>query len=201
MKFILGKKIEMSQAYDETGAVVPVTLVSAGPCVVVEVLTAEKTGYTAVKIGLGAAKRVNKPRAGELKELGKFQYLREFRVDDVSAFNRGDTVLASTFAKGDVVDVISKGKGRGFQGVVRRHGFAGSPASHGHKDQLRMPGSIGSKRIGPVQKGKRMAGHMGDAPVTVKNLKIVDIDAAKNLLYIKGAIPGARGGLIKIVSK
>jgi large subunit ribosomal protein L3 len=200
MKFILGRKLEMTQQFREDGTVVPVTLVLAEPCVVTQVKSAETDGYVAVQIGCEEGKNVSKPEAGHLKELGTLRTLREFRVP-TTELKRGDKVEVSVFAPGEKVDVIGISKGRGFQGVVRRHHFGGSPASHGHKDQLRMPGSIGSRRQGPVAKGKRMAGHMGSDRVTVKNLEIVSVDPQKNVLAIKGAVPGARGGILLIQTR
>lgn len=196
MKFILGEKLHMTQTFRDDGTLVPATVVKAGPCTVVKVKSAGKDRVAAVQFGYGAAKRLRKPQAGEWAGLSPMRFLREVQGD--FPMTRGDTWNASVFAPGDTVDVIGTSKGKGFQGVVKRHGFAGSPASHGHKDQLRMPGSIGSKRQGPVQKGKRMAGHMGDARVTVKNLEIVKVDPEQGLLYLKGAVPGARGGLVFI---
>lgn len=200
MKFLFGRKIEMSQIFQENGTVVPVTLILAEPCVVTQVKTPEKDGYAAVQIGSGEARHLKKPQAGHLKELGALSTMREFRVKETT-LKRGDTLNVSQFEPGDVVDVIGHSKGHGFQGVVKRHGFHGSPASHGHKDQLRMPGSIGSRRQGPVARGKRMAGHMGDQQVTVKNLEIVSVDPNKNIVAIKGAVPGARGGLVLIATR
>ncbi len=200
MKFIVGRKIEMTQQFKEDGTVVPVTLVHAEPCVVTQVKSEETDGYQAVQIGCEESKKLSKPEAGHLKAVGMFSTLREFRVDKTE-LKLGDKIEVGTFAPGEKVDVIGVSKGRGFAGVVKRHGFHGSPASHGHKDQLRMPGSIGSRRQGPPQKGKRMGGHMGTDRVTVKNLEIVSIDPEKNILAIKGAIPGARGGLILIQTR
>lgn len=192
--------MEMTQEYAADGRVVPVTLVSAGPCTITRVKQVEGDGYVAVQLGFGEAKKVTKPVAGQFGELGKFQFVREFRVTDAAGFDQGAKIDVTTFTPGDMVQVVGTSKGHGFQGVVKRHGFHGSPASHGHKDQLRMPGSIGSKRQGPVQKGKRMAGRMGNDRVTVKNLEIVSVDSAKNMIAIKGAIPGARGALILVQS-
>ncbi len=198
MKFILGRKLEMTQVYDASGTVIPVTLVEAGPCVVIQVKTPEKDGYRAIQVGYGTTRRASKSERGHFGELGLFRTVREFRVPEDVTLERGTEIDVSTFSTGDVVQVRGISKGRGFQGVVKRHHFSGSPASHGHKDQLRMPGSIGSKRQGPVEKGKRMAGRMGGDEVTVKNLQIIAVDAEKRRLAIKGAIPGARGSLVLI---
>ncbi|HLD17595.1 MAG TPA: 50S ribosomal protein L3 [Patescibacteria group bacterium] len=200
MKFIVGKKLEMSQQFNGNGIVVPVTLVQVDPCTVTQVKTDERDGYVAVQVGYGQRKNVNKPEAGHTEQLGTFSGLHEFRVGEVS-HQRGDKVDVTIFQPGDHVDVVGCSKGRGFAGVVKRHHFAGSPASHGHKDQLRMPGSIGSRRQGPVQKGKRMGGHLGDARITVKNLEIVAVEPERGLLAIKGAVPGARGSVVFIQSR
>lgn len=197
-KFILAKKMEMTQRYRPDGTVVPVTLLAAGPCVVTQVKSADRDGYAAVQIGFGKKRIVTKAVAGHTKELGNFRYVREFRVADGAEWNRGKEFTVSTFAPGDKVSIVGTSKGRGFAGVVKRHHFSGSPASHGHKDQLRMPGSIGSKRQGPVQKGKRMAGRMGSDRVSVKNLEVIEVDAEKNIMAVKGAVPGARGGLVLV---
>ncbi|MBI4133331.1 50S ribosomal protein L3 [Candidatus Uhrbacteria bacterium] len=200
MKFILGRKIEMTQVYDARGAVVPVTLVEAGPCTVTQVRTPERDGYRAIQLGYGTKRHAAKPQQDAWGELGTFRVVREFRVPASVEMARGATIDVSSFVPGDAIQVVGTSKGRGFQGVVKRHHFSGSPASHGHKDQLRMPGSIGSKRQGPVEKGKRMAGRMGSDRVTVKNLEIVSVDAQKNQLAIRGALPGARGSLLLIQS-
>ena len=196
MKYILGKKVEMTQRFKDDGQVVPVTVVQAGPCVVTQVKTAEKDGYDAVQIGYDDVKKLPKPQKGHLKKLGDKRYLREFRIDQPASVKRGDTITVSIFQPGDKVSVTGTSKGRGFQGVVKRHGFHGSPASHGHKDQLRMPGSIGATDAARVFKGTRMGGQMGAQRVTVNVLEIVEVETKKNLLYVKGAIPGARTGLV-----
>lgn len=197
MKCIIGKKFEMTQRFNDDGRVLPVTVIAAEPCVVTMIKTAERDGYAAVQLASGLAKRITKPLAGHFGGLGKFKVAREFRGAGVSG-ERGEKIDVGMFAPGDIVDVIGTSKGRGFQGVVKRHGFHGSPASHGHKDQLRMPGSIGSKRQGPVQKGKRMAGRMGGERVTVKNLTVVEVDVKNNRIALLGAVPGARGSVVLI---
>ena len=199
MKFILGYKQGMSQIFKDDGTVVPVTRVVAGPVTVTGLKDKDQHGYTAVQVGFGTAKRLSKPVAGQLKELGKFRHLKEFR--SAEGVERGAVLTVGQFQPGDKVKVVGTSKGRGFQGVVKRHGFHGHGSSHGHKDQQRMPGSIGSKRQGPVRKGQRMAGHMGAARVTVKNLEVVGIDEAKNELLLKGAVPGARSSLLVISAK
>lgn len=201
MKFIIGTKQGMTQVFREDGLVVPVTRVTTGPCVVTQVKK------DAVQVGYGKQKkfRLNKAKAGHLKDIKlhddknlTVRFLRDFRTSDSDKLNRGDVFTVKTFTPGEKVQVVGKSKGRGFQGVVKRHGFHGSPASHGHKDQLRMPGSIGATDAARVFKGTRMGGHMGDAQVTVKNLEIVEINEENNELLIKGAVPGARGGLLLI---
>jgi large subunit ribosomal protein L3 len=198
-KFILGKKLEMTQKFLVDGRVIPVTVVKAGPCTVVQV-KGDKDGYSAVQIGFEQKKKANKPMAGHLKGLSNFRVLREFRVAKIEDFARGKVFDVTSFQAGDHLTVTATSKGKGFQGVVKRHGFHGSPASHGHKDQLRMPGSIGATDPARVFKGTRMAGHMGVDTVTVKNLELIEVDPKNNLLFIKGAVPGARNSLVKIVT-
>ena len=204
MKFILGQKLEMSQIFQDDGNVVPVSIVQAGPCVVAQIKTKDKDGYEAVQIGFGRKKQLTKPELGHLKKLGKFRWLKEFKRQNkkkpaaIGDYKIGDKVEVSMFQIGDMVQASGISKGKGFQGVVKRHGFHGSPASHGHKDQLRMPGSIGATDPGRVFKGKRMAGQMGNKRITVKGLEVIQVDKKKNLLYIKGAVPGARGTLLEI---
>ena len=190
MKAILGKKLNMTQVFQADGTVVPVTLVQAGPCTVTEVKEAK------VAIGFGVDKHPAKAQVGIWKELGAFAEVREFPKE--GEVNRGDIIDVSAFAVGDHVDVTGISKGHGFQGVVKRHKFAGGPASHGHKDNLRAPGSIGAGGVQRVFKGMRMAGRMGNDRVTVKNLEVVAIDAAKNILAIKGALPGPIGALVAV---
>ncbi len=207
MKGIIGKKLEMTQVYGANGSVIPVTAVQAGPCVVVQVKTSEKDGYTAVQLGFGEKKHIKKPLIGHLKgayigkEDGGFRILREIRMDSVEGAKRGDAVSMETFSLGEKVDVISNSKGKGFAGVVKRHHFHGHPSTHGHKDQERMPGAIGAGGVQRVFKGLRMAGRMGNERVTVKNLEIIQIDKEKGMLYVKGAVPGARNGLLLIQAK
>ena len=201
MKFIIGKKLEMSQIFKADGNVIPVTAVLATPNVITQVKAAEgKDGYNAVQVGFGAEKKLKKSLAGHLKGLAPVKTIKEFRVDaaDAAALKRGDEITVEVFAEGDSVKVSGVSKGKGFQGVVKRHGFHGSPKTHGHKDQLRMPGSIGAGGVQRVFKGRRMAGHMGDENVTVAGLNVVAIDAEKNIIYIKGAIPGARNSVVTI---
>lgn len=202
MKFILGKKIGMTQVFNEENRVVPVTLIEAGPCCVTQVKTEEKDHYQAVQIGFEeiSEKKVKNPQKGHFKKAGLekyFRYLREFEGND---FKIGDIIDVLSFQEGDGVIVSGISKGKGFQGVVKRHGFAGGPASHGQKHSLRAPGSIGCAFPERVFKGKRMAGRMGNDRVTVKGLKVVKVDKENNLLAVKGALPGRKGTLLAIVS-
>ena len=190
----------MSQQFMEDGTVVPVTIVEADPNVVAQLRDAEKDGYLAVQLGTDQKRVLNQPEAGHVKDLPLMGTLREFRVD-ATELKRGDTVSVSAFTPGMTVDVVGISKGKGFQGVMKRHHFSGGPATHGQKDQMRMPGSIASQRQGPVSKGQRMAGHMGARRVSVKNLKIVSVNAELNQLSIKGAVPGARNSILLITSR
>jgi large subunit ribosomal protein L3 len=196
---IIGKKLGMTQIYGEDGRIRVVTAVEAGPCTVVQVKTTGKEGYNAVQFGFGEAKQIKSPQRGHLKGLGQFRYLREFRVDDIENIKVGDKVDVSLFKEGDVVDVIGISKSKGFAGVVKRHGFAGGPKTHGQSDRHRHPGSIGSTTYpGRVWKGLRMAGRMGGERVTVRNLEVYKSDTERNLLLVKGAVPGHRNGLLLI---
>lgn len=193
----------MTQEFTEDGTVVPVTVLQAGPVTVTQVKTEETDGYNAVQVGFGTRKEknVSKPVLGHLKELGAFAVLKEFRTDgSEETFERGNIITVEQFESGEKVDVTGTSIGRGFAGVVKRHGFSGSPASHGHKDQLRMPGSIGAQEPQHVFKGTRMGGQMGNETVTTKNLEVVSIDAKTNTIRVKGAVPGAQGGIIFITS-
>ncbi len=199
MKSILGKKLGMSQVFLDNGTVVPVTKVLAGPCPIVQVKQLENE-TNSIQLGFNETKdwRLKKPQAGRLKDLPQVSDLRDFAQDSIDGLERGDVVTVDTFAVGDIVTVIGTSKGKGFAGVVKRHHFRGGPASHGHKDNLRAPGSIGAGGVQRVFKGMRMAGRMGGERVTVKNLEIVAVKPETNELYIKGAVPGARNGLLLI---
>ncbi len=200
MKCILGKKMGMTQVYLSSGVVVPVTRVQAGPCQVVQVKDGTKDNQVALQLGFGSKRdfRVKKPEAGHLKGLESVHYLRDFGVEKVEGIERGDIITVETFGIGDKVTVIGTSKGKGFAGVVKRHHFKGAPKSHGHKHDLRAPGSIGAGGVQRVFKGMRMAGRMGGDRVTVKNLEIIEVHADTNELFIKGAIPGGRNGLVMI---
>lgn len=202
MKFIVGKKLNMTQYFADNGEVIPVTVVKTPNLVVTQVKTADaKDGYNAVQVGVSASvagsRHANKAKAGHSKNLGTFGKFVEFRVENPSEFQIGQTIDASQFEVGELVNVIGTMKGRGFAGVMKRHNFAGFPGSHGH-DKPRSVGSIGSRYPQHVNKGRRMAGHMGASQVTVKNLQIVDVDSAKGLILIKGAVPGHPNGMVKI---
>lgn len=198
MKFILGKKVGMTQVY-KGDDIVPVTLVESGPNFVSQIKTKEKDGYEAIQIGFGETKKINKPKTGHLKNLPKLRWLREFRVED-SKLSVGDQIDVSTFALGDKVNIIAVSKGKGFQGVVKRHGFHGGPKSHGQKDRHRAPGSIGASWPQHVIKGMKMAGRMGGDRITVKNLEVIEIDKENNIIALKGAVPGKLGTLMMIKS-
>ncbi len=202
MKFILAKKIGMTQIFSDKGAVIPVTRVQAGPCSIVQIQAIKKDNkeMSSVQIGFGIKKewRLSKPVLGHLKKIGPVEYIKSFIVEDKVSAEVGDKISVNTFSAGDKVAVIGTSKGKGFAGVVKRHHFGGGPASHGHKDNLRMPGSIGAGGVQRVFKGMRMAGRMGGDRVTVKNLEIVKIDEATGELFIKGAVPGARNGFLII---
>ncbi|ADJ26398.1 50S ribosomal protein L3 [Dehalogenimonas lykanthroporepellens BL-DC-9] len=196
---IIGKKLGMTQVYSTEGKMEPVTVLQVGPCTVVQVKTPERDGYTAAQLGFGEDKKLTKAEQGHVKEYGNFRHLREFRLDDLDGVEVGARVDASLFVDGERVDVTGISKGRGFAGTVKRHGFAGGPKTHGQSDRHRAPGSIGATTTpGRVFKGTRMAGHMGNEQVTVSGLKVVKTDVEKNLLLVKGAVPGARNGLILI---
>ena len=204
MKFILGKKIEMSQMFDEKGNIIPVTLVAAGPCVILQKKTKEREGYDAMQIGfikLEKKSKIKKTMKGK-----EYRHIREFTLptgrqelsaDQVSN-NVGDEVNVSQFVEGDKVNVIATSKGKGFQGGVKKHGFAGRNSSHGAKHESRQIGSVGQRFPQHVIKGRKMPGRMGFEQITVKNLKIAKVDEANNILALKGAVPGHRGTLLQI---
>jgi len=195
----LGKKIGMTQIFREDGRVVPVTVIQAGPCVVTQVKTKETDGYEAVQLGFGDVKRRNKPESGHLKNSRLSQYLREVATDDTSAFEVGQAIGVDIFEAGEKVDVIGTSKGRGFAGVMKRWNFGGGPRTHGQSDRARAPGSIGGGTTpGKVYKGLKMGGHMGNRRITVKGLEIIEIDTERNLLLVKGGIPGATNSLVQI---
>jgi len=196
---IIGKKLGMTQVFREDGTAEAVTAIEAGPCTVVQVKMAAKEGYNSAQLGFGEAKRLKSPQKGHLKGLGQFKYLREFRVDNGEEVEVGQKIDVSLFKGGDFIDVIGVSKGKGFAGVVKRYHFRGGPKTHGQSDRHRAPGSVGAGTSpGRVFKGMRMAGHMGDRRVTVHNLEIFEADPARNLLLVRGAVPGGRNGLVLI---
>jgi large subunit ribosomal protein L3 len=201
MKFILGTKVNMIQYYAADGEVFPATLISAGPITVTQVKTKDsKDGYEAVQVGFEDQKesRLSKAVRGHLGSTGSFKHLKEFRLDGKTELKKGDKIDVSVFAPGDMVEASGTSKGKGFQGVVKRHGFHGGPRTHGQKHSEREPGSIGGGLRTRVPKGMRMAGRMGSDRVTIKGLKVLEIDKDSNTMLLAGALPGRRGSLIEI---
>lgn len=203
-KAIIGRKIGMTQVFDEKGKVIPVTVIEAGPCVVAQVKTIETDGYDAIQLGFGEVKenKLNKPKKGHFAKakLTATKHLREFRLDDVSSVKVGDKVEANIFEIGEKVDIQGTSKGKGFQGVIKRHGQHRGPMGHGSMYHRR-PGSMGSTSTpGRVFKGKKLPGHMGVQTITIQNLDIVKVDMDKNVLLVKGSVPGAKGAILKIKS-
>jgi large subunit ribosomal protein L3 len=204
MTGLIGKKIGMTQFYNADGNVVPVTLIQTGPCVVVQKKESAKDGYNALQVGFGRKKsqRVNKPEQGHMAKAGKgaFEVLKEFRLDDVSQYELGQEIKAGDlFKPGDRVDVSGTSKGHGFTGVIKRWSFGGFPGSHGTHEYFRHGGSIGNRSFpGRVRKGKKMAGHWGNEQISVQNLEVVDIRPEADLLLIKGAVPGAKQGIVVV---
>jgi large subunit ribosomal protein L3 len=195
---MIGRKMGMTQLFRDEGEVV-VTYIEAGPCFVTQIKSQDKDGYNAVQLGFGEAKQLNSPQKGHLKEIGQFKHLREFSIEDISSVQVGQKVDVDMFKPGDLLDVTGTSKGKGFAGVVKRYHFAGGPKTHGQSDRHRAPGSIGATTSpGRVLKGKRMAGHMGDRQVTARNLTVLDVDLARHLLLVKGAVPGSKKGLLLI---
>ena len=200
-KGIIAKKIGMTQIFDEKGMVIPVTVVEAGPCVVTQVKTIEKEGYSAIQLGFGEVKpsKINKPEKGHFNKnnLEVKKHLREFRLDEITS-QIGDEITADVFEAGEKIDVQGTSKGKGFQGVIKRHGQSRGPMGHGSMYHRR-PGSMGpTSTPGRVFKGKKLPGHMGNVTVTVQNLEVVKVDMDKNVILIKGSVPGAKGAILKI---
>jgi large subunit ribosomal protein L3 len=197
---IIGRKLGMTQVFDENGRLEAVTAVVAGPCFVTQVKTQEKDGYHAVQLGFGETKRLNSPEKGHLKGAGKqLKHLMEIRVDAPTALKVGQTLDASLFKKGDRVDVIGISKGKGFAGGVKRYHFRGGPKTHGQSDRHRAPGSVGGTTSpGRVFKGTRMAGHMGNSRVTALNVEVAQADAGRNIVLLKGAVPGGEDAIVLI---
>ena len=190
----------MTQVFREDGRAEPVTAIQAGPCTVTQVKTKEKDGYEAVQIGFEETRRLNMPQKGHLEKAGShFRYLREFKADDLSEVQVSQQFDVSLFQPGDLIDVTGTSKGRGFAGTIKRHGFHGGPKTHGQSDRHRAPGSVGAgSSPGKVWKGQKMSGHMGNARITVRHLEVIEADLERNLLLVKGAVPGARNGLLLI---
>jgi large subunit ribosomal protein L3 len=204
---ILGRKLGMTRIFDENGVVTASTLIEAGPCFITQLRTAETDGYIAVQLGFGAKSRPSRPQKGHLRKAGLpdrqgLESLREVPADSLEDLELGARVDASIFAQGEIVDVVGTSKGKGFAGVMKRHNFHGGPKTHGQSDRWRHSGSVGSGTTpGRTFKNMRMAGHMGDARVTVKNLRILSVDPERNLVALRGAIPGPKGGLVMIRKK
>ncbi|MEW6717307.1 MAG: 50S ribosomal protein L3 [Chloroflexota bacterium] len=199
-KGLIGKKIGMTQIFDEVGAAIPVTIIEAGPCYVTRVHRVDLEGYSAVQLGFGEikSKHLSGGRLGHLKRnnLPSLRFLREIRVKDPQV-EEGDKITVEAFTVGECVDVVGTSKGKGFAGTVKRHGFRGGPKTHGQSDRLRGPGAIGStSHVGRVFKGQRMPGHMGRKRVTAQNLRVELVDTERNLLAVRGAVPGPQGGLV-----
>lgn len=198
---LLGRKLGMVGVFDDQGRLHGATAIEVGPCTVTQVKADDTDGYTAVQIGFGEAKRVNKPTAGHLARSGapRLRHLAEFRTDGSTAYEPGQTIGVELFEAGDVVDVSAVSKGRGFQGGVKRHHFAGGPKTHGQSDRHRSPGSVGAGTSpGRVFKGTKMAGHMGSERITTRNLKIVAINAERHVVFVAGSVPGPKGALVHV---
>ena len=204
MTGLIGKKVGMTQFYNAEGNVIPVTVIQTGPCVVVQKKESTTDGYNAIQVGFGSKKnqRVNKPEQGHMAKAGKgaFEVLKEFRLDDVSQFQVGQEIKAADlFKAGDRIDVSGTSKGHGFTGVIKRWSFAGFPGSHGTHEYFRHGGSIGNRSFpGRVRKGKKMDGHWGNEQISVQNLEVVDIRPEANLMLVKGAVPGAKHGIVVV---
>lgn len=201
MKFLLAKKVGMAQVFKDDRAV-PVTVLQATPSLVTQIRISEKDGYSAVQVGFGRKKKLSKPAKGHLRDLNNVRWLREFRLPShtvlLKKLERGSVIPVSVFEPGDYVSISGISKGKGFQGVMKRHGFRGGPKTHGQKERDRAPGSIGSTTPQRVVKGKKMAGRMGGERVTVRNLQVVDVDEAHDVLFVKGAVPGRRNALLEV---
>ncbi len=204
LKGLIGKKIGMTQIFDEKGAAIPVTVIEAGPCYITQVRTVENDGYQAIQLGYSEVKpkRLTGGQLGHLKRknlnLPPLRFIREFRVKDAEV-SEGDKLSVDVFVVGDIVDVVGTSKGKGFQGGVKRYGFRGGPKTHGQSDRLRAPGSHGAGTTpGRVYKGARGPGHMGNDRITAQNLKVVLLDPDRNLIGVRGSVPGSRGGLVMI---
>ncbi len=199
LRSIIGRKAGMTQLFLDNGQLAAVTAIEAGPCLVAQVKERDRDGYDAVQMGFGETRRLNAPEEGHLRDIGKVGHLREFRAEDMSSVKRGDKVDLGFLKAGDLVNVSGISKGKGFAGVVKRYHFRGGPKTHGQSDRHRAPGSIGATTSpGRVLKGKKMAGHMGHERVTARNLEVVKVDVERNLLLVRGSVPGAVRGLLAI---
>ncbi|MCX8016011.1 MAG: 50S ribosomal protein L3 [Patescibacteria group bacterium] len=200
-KFILAQKIGMTEIF-QNDKMIPVTVLEAGPVVVTQIKTKERDGYYAVQVGFGAKKKISKALKGHLKNLGNFRWIKEFKVSEseINNYKVGDKIDVSIFQEGEKIKISGTSKSKGFQGVVKRHGFHGGPKTHGQKNRLRAPGSIGATHPQHVAKGRKMAGRMGGERITLKNVKIAKIINDKNLICIKGAVPGKKGELVEILA-
>ena len=197
---LLGKKLGMTQIFDETGRAMPVTVLEVGPCPITQIKIKERDGYEALQLGFGHSKRLNSPERGHRRPSGAdSRYLREVRASDVDEFLIGQVLDCTLFKEGELVDVTGISKGRGFAGVMKRHGFGGGPKTHGQSDRARAPGSIGASATpGRVLKGMRMAGQMGNERITTQNLRVAKVDAQRNLVLVRGSVPGSKGGLVMV---
>ena len=196
---IIGRKLGMTQMFRDSGKAEAVTAVAAGPCTVIQLKKDSKEGYNAAQLGFGEAKKIKSARKGHLKEMGNYRYLREIRLTDTEGIKVGDSVDISLFEPGDIIDITGISKGKGFAGVVKRYNFAGGPKTHGQSDRHRAGGSIGAGTSpGRVLKGTKMPGHMGNEQVTARKLEVIQVDSEKNTMLVKGAVPGAKNGILLI---
>jgi len=196
---IIGRKLGMTQIFAENGKAEAVTAIAAGPCTVIQVKKDSKEGYNAAQLGFGEAKKIKSARKGHLKELGNYRYLKEIRLADTDGIKAGDSVAVGMFGTGDKVDITGISKGKGFAGVVKRYNFAGGPKTHGQSDRHRAGGSVGAGTSpGRVWKGTRMPGHMGSEQVTARKLEVIQVDSERNIMLVRGAVPGAKNGILII---
>ena len=194
---LLGKKVGMTQIFNDRGEIIPVTVLEVGPCFVTQIKSSEKDGYNAIQMGFGETRRLNKPERGHLKQTPSLKYLREVRTGNIANYQVGQKLNVSLFNEGDLVDVSGVSKGKGHAGVVKRYHFKGGPKTHGQSDRLRRGGATGATTTpGRVLKGLRMAGQLGNKNATVLNIEVVQVDQERNLLAVKGTVPGAKGGLL-----
>jgi large subunit ribosomal protein L3 len=196
---IIGRKLGMTQMFRDNGKAVAVTAVVAGPCTVIQLKNDSKEGYSAAQLGFGEAKKIKSPQKGHLKEMGNYRYLREIRLADTKDVKVGDSIDVSLFKPGDMIDITGISKGKGFAGVVKRYNFAGGPKTHGQSDRHRAGGSVGAgSSPGRVLKGTKMPGHMGSERVTARKLEVIQVDGEKNVMLIKGTVPGSKNGILLI---